>query len=404
MSISHGPDKTAVSRAQGLFDATFGLGEWREPFFVQAPGRTEIAGNHTDHQGGTVVAAAVDRYVRGICAANEKDVIRVVSEGYDPVEVDCGDLGAHADERNTTISLVRGMAAQFKERGFVPRGFDMTMTSDVLAGSGLSSSAAFELEIAQAMNVLWAKGIVAPEDLAIMAQKAEREWFGKPCGLMDQAVVALGGIQHISFAVPGQIDAEPIDFDFGDVGYAVCLTAVGASHADLTDEYAAVPQEMFTIAEALGSKRLLDVLEVDFAEELPLLRSEYGDRPVLRAIHFFIEQRLVEERARALREKDMPAFLEATRRSGASSAMYLQNVSVARLPEQPAMLALAVADVMLGTEGASRIHGGGFGGTIQTFVPQDKAESFTMGMNFVYGDGACQVYQVDHDGARAWRV
>jgi len=399
-----GFDRAAARNLRERFDAEFGLGEWREPFFVQAPGRSEIAGNHTDHQGGTVIAAAVDRYVQGVVAANEGKLITINSEGHPSSQIRCDELEPREDERNTTAALVRGMAAQFAKRGFVPQGFDATLTSSVAAGSGLSSSAAFELELGQAMNVLWAKGLLSPEELAVMGQAAEREWFGKPCGLMDQASSALGGIQHMSFAVPGKIDADPIDFDFADAGYALCLCSVGSSHEDLTDEYAAVPAEMTAIARALGVERLGQTLEVTFAEELPQLRAAYGDRAILRAIHFFREERLVERRAKALREGSMYDFLGLTRLSGASSAMYLQNVSVAGSAEQPAMLGLAVADEMLGTRGAVRIHGGGFGGTVQAFVPLEQAESFCIGMDFVFGESSCQVYHVDHDGARAWRL
>ncbi len=396
--------EATVRALREKFDAAYGLGEWREYLCVQSPGRSEIAGNHTDHQGGSVIAGAVNRYVQGLFAANEKQVIRIESEGHPSSEVRVDELDARENERNTTVSLVRGMAAQFAKRGFVPRGFDAVIRSDVMGGSGLSSSAAFELELGQAMNVLWAKGIVSPEELAIMAQAAEREWFGKPCGLMDQASVALGGIQHMSFAVPGTIDAKPIDFDFSDAGYALCLCAVGSSHADLTDEYAAIPEEMLTIAHALGAERLSQTREVGFAEDLPTLRAAYGDRSILRAIHYYRESRLVERRADALRAGDMPQFLNLTRISGASSAMYLQNVSVAGSSEQPAMLALAIAGEMLHDQGASRIHGGGFGGTVQTFAPLEYADEFCQGMDYVFGEGACQTYQIDHEGARAWRI
>ncbi len=397
-------DGFAAKNLVRSFDATFGLAEWRERFFVRTPGRTEVAGNHTDHQGGNVIAASVDRFIRGVCAANEKPVIRVYSEGFGDVEVRCDELAARDDERNTTISLVRGMAAQFADRGYVPQGFDLYVASEVLGGSGLSSSAAFEVELGQAMNTLWAKGVVSPEDLAIMGKETERKWFGKPCGLMDQSAVALGGIQHMSFAVPDQIEASPIDFDFADAGYAICLTATGSSHADLTDEYAAVPAEMNQVAQALGAEHLGQLSEDTLLVHLPELRDACGDRPLMRAIHFFREERLVARRAKALNEKDMDTFLKATRLSGASSAMYLQNVSVARLSEQPAMLALAVSGELLGTAGASRIHGGGFGGTIQAFVPGNRVESYTEGMDRVFGSGACQVYQVDHVGSHAWRL
>ncbi|MBQ9005814.1 MAG: galactokinase [Atopobiaceae bacterium] len=397
-------DGFAAKRLVESFNQIFGLGDWRERFFVRTPGRTEVAGNHTDHQGGTVIAASVDRFVRGVCAANEKPLIRVYSEGFGDVEIRCDELSAREEEKNTTISLVRGMAAQFAEKGFVPRGFDLYVNSEVLGGSGLSSSAAFEVELGQAMNVLWAKGIVSPEELAIMGKTTERMWFGKPCGLMDQSAVALGGIQHMSFAVPDEIDATSIDFDFADAGYAICLTATGDSHADLTDEYAAIPAEMNQVAQALGAEHLGQLSEDALMAQLPSLRATCGDRPLMRAIHFFREERMVSYRAEALKNDDIETFLKATRLSGASSAMYLQNVSVSRLPDQPAMLALAVSGELLGTAGASRIHGGGFGGTIQAFVPVERVESYMEGMDSVFGKGACQVYQVDHVGSHAWRL
>ena len=402
--MGSGYNQAAARELRQMFDATFGLGEWREFCFAQAPGRTEIAGNHTDHQGGHVIAAAVDRYIQGVFSPNEEQVIRIESEGHSPSELRVDELDARDDEHNTSVSLVRGMAAQFAQRGFVPRGFDAVMRSDILAGSGISSSAAFELELGQAMNVLWAGGVLPPEELAVMAQAAERDWFGKPCGLMDQAAVALGGIQHMSFAQPGVIDAEPIDFDFADAGYAICLSAVGSSHADLTDEYAVIPNDMFTIAHALGAERLGQILNLDFGEDFVELRKTYGDRAILRAIHYFREEKLVQRRVEALRSANMVSFLAYSRASAASSAMYLQNVSVAGSPEQPAMVALAVADELLGATGVCRIHGGGFGGTIQAYVPLSKVSSFIYGMDFVFGEGSCQSYQIDHDGARAWRL
>jgi len=272
--------------------------------------------------------------------------------------------------------------------------------SDVPAGSGLSSSAAFEVLVACAMSGLWADGSISKEDLALMSQRAERDWFGKPCGLMDQAACALGGIQFMSFADPGALEAQTIDFDFADCGYEICLTAVGSSHADLIDEYAAVPGEMQAVARACGAERLESVLECNFAEQMPELRETYGDRAVLRAIHYFREERLVKERVEALRKGDIQSFLNLTRLSGASSAMYLQNVSMWGT-EQPAMIALAAADEMLANKGVSRIHGGGFGGTIQSFVPVDMVSSFAKGMDFLFGENACEAYDIDHEGVCA---
>ena len=368
--------------------------------YVKAPGRTELAGNHTDHEGGHVIAAALDRYVRGVFRPNGTGVARLNSAGYGVIEVDLSVLDPQEGEGGSTTALVRGLAACMAEAGHEPAGFDAAIMSDVPAGSGLSSSAAFEVLVACAMSGLWADGSISKEDLALMSQRAERDWFGKPCGLMDQAACALGGIQFMSFADPGALEAQTIDFDFADCGYEICLTAVGSSHADLIDEYAAVPGEMQAVARACGAERLESVLECNFAEQMPELRETYGDRAVLRAIHYFREERLVKERVEALRKGDIQSFLNLTRLSGASSAMYLQNVSMWGT-EQPAMIALAAADEMLANKGVSRIHGGGFGGTIQSFVPVDMVSSFAKGMDFLFGENACEAYDIDHEGVCA---
>ena len=380
-----------------VFEKRFGSAPVLE---VTSPGRTEIAGNHTDHEGGHVIAAAVDRAVHGLVAPNGQDRIRLLSLGFGEVEVALESLEAREEERNTTAALVRGMAALFAERGFTPAGFDLACKSDVLGGSGLSSSAAFELELGQTMNALWADGALAADELAMMAQRCEREWFGKPCGLMDQAAAALGGIQHMDFSRAGVLAADALDFDFGEAGYAICIVAVGADHAANTDDYAAVPAEMQAVAAELGADILSQVSEADVIAALPRLREKLGDRAALRALHYYREERLVAERADALRAGNVEHFLELTRLSGASSAMYLQNVSVGGASDQPSMLAIALAEELLGGRGAVRVHGGGFGGTIQAFVPLDAVEGFAAGMDAVFGEGACGVYNVDHEGAR----
>lgn len=382
------------------FEEVFGTAANKGLLLVRAPGRTELAGNHTDHEGGDVIAAAVDRYIEGIFCANQAGLMRVQSEGYGLVEVDTDDLDARVDERGTTASLVRGMAAQFVQHGIEPCGFDAAIRSDVLGGSGLSSSAAFELELAQAMNHLWANGSIPASQLALMAQRAEREWFGKPCGLMDQASIALGGIQHMCFYDPRTLKATSLDFDFADYGYAICLVAVGSDHAALIDDYAAVPGEMQEVARAFGKERLSEVSESSVIEDVTTLRKSLGDRAVLRTLHYYREQRLVGERVDALNKGELARFLSLTRMSGASSAMYLQNVSVAGASEQPAMVALALADELL-PGGACRIHGGGFGGTIQAFVPLDKVDQYVAAMDAALGVGSCGVYNIDHEGARA---
>ncbi|MBO7674400.1 MAG: galactokinase [Atopobiaceae bacterium] len=367
---------------------------------IVSPGRTEIAGNHTDHEGGHVIAAAVNRAITGLAATNGTNAIRLLSLGFCDVEVQLDELAARDDERETTTALVRGMAALFAERGFVPAGFDLACKSEVLGGSGLSSSAAFELELAQTMNALWADGALPADELAMMSQRCEREWFGKPCGLMDQAAVALGGIQHMDFSQPGVLAARAIDYDFEEAGYAICIVEVGADHSANTADYAAVPAEMQAVAKELGADVLSEVPADKVYAAIPELREALGDRAVLRALHYYAEEVFVASRARALDAGDMDAFLSLTRLSGASSAMFLQNVSVGGSADQPSMLAIAVAQNLLRGRGAVRVHGGGFGGTIQAFVPLDAVDEFCAGMDAVFGEGACGVYRVDHKGAR----
>ena len=394
-------DQDLYERLRLLFEGACGeVGEGRR-LWVRSPGRTEIAGNHTDHQGGDVIAAAVTRYVDALVVPTGGRVVRVVSEGYGTTKIDLDDLAALPDERATTASLVRGMAALFKERGIEPAGFDAAVVSGVLGGSGLSSSAAFELMLGQAMNVLWADGALGAKELAMMAQRAEREWFGKPCGLMDQAAVALGGVQKMSFAERGVLAAERIDVDFAELGFAIAIVAVGADHAANTDDYAAVPKEMQAVASELGVDLLSEVELATPHEAIPAIRERLGDRAVLRAIHYYREMQLVEGRARALEERDMETFLRLTRLSGHSSAMYLQNVSIGGATEQPSMVAIAIAEQFLRARGAARVHGGGFGGTIQAFVPLDLVDGFREVMDAVFGAGATDVLDVDAKGARA---
>lgn len=394
-------DQSTIDSLRELFLSMYGEARSRRLLLVVSPGRTEIAGNHTDHEGGHVIAGAVNRYITGIFSPSESGVLSVHSEGYGLVRVDAENLEPREDEFGSTTSLVRGMAAQFAKRGYEVAGFDAVVRSEVLGGSGISSSAAFELELGQAMNALWANGEIGAAELALMAQTAEREWFGKPCGLMDQASVALGGIQHMDFSDPSQLKAEAIDFDFGDAGYAICIVAVGADHSALTSEYAAVPGEMQAVARELGHGILSEVTMSDVMQNVPALREKLGDRAVLRALHYFHEERLVADRVRALRERDIERFLSLERFSGISSAMLLQNVSVGGSASQPSMLAIAVAEGLLGGHGVARVHGGGFGGTIQAFVPNDAVAEFCAGMDAVFGEGACGVYGIDHEGARS---
>lgn len=404
MEQGSGLDTGCMDRLASVFEGRFGAsGPHGGAVLVLAPGRSEICGNHTDHEGGEVVAGAVSRYVRGIFAPNGTNTVRIASEGFPPIEVSCDDTAVHVSEKNGSAALVRGLLAGFRERGVAGEeiGFDAVMESEVPAGSGLSSSAAFELAIAQAMNALWTGGAIPALALAQMSQTAERTYFGKPCGLMDQASVAVGGIAHMNFYDAENPRVEKIDFDFARAGYSLVLVSVGADHSANTDDYAAVPAEMQAVAQAFGHTQLSRVAEADLLHNLPAVRERLGDRAALRALHYFREERFVKARVEALRAGDMDSFLELTQLSGASSAMYLQNVSIGGSAEQPGMVALAVAEELLGGRGAARVHGGGFGGTIQAFVPLDETDEFCAAMDEALGAPSAAAFRIDHEGARA---
>ncbi len=389
---------TAVSELVDRFSEQFGGG--RDLAHVHAPARSEIAGNHTDHEGGHVVAGALDVSIEGVAALNGTMCARVVSAGYEPFEIDLSDLSAREDEHVSTAGLVRGMAADLAATGREVQGFDLLMTSDIPGGSGLSSSAALELAVGRVMETLWPGDPVSPTAMAQAAQRAENVYFGKPCGLMDQLSEALGGIAHINFEDPENPVSEKLDFDFADKGYALCLAYMGTDHSVSTADYAAVPGEMQAVAAEFGKTRLCEVPVEQFDERVVELREKLGDRPVLRALHYYIENRLVVERWDALCAGDIDTFLDLTRRSGASSGMYLQNVSCGG-NDQPAMVALALAERLLGDDGAVRIHGGGFGGSIQAFVPLDKVDAFARGMDGWLGEGNCRTYRIASEGAYA---
>ena len=389
-------------RLEGLlasFDASYGT-NGRRLVRVEAPARTEIAGNHTDHEGGDVIAGALDRSILGVAAANGTNEVRLSSEGFDPITVSLDELEPRADEKVTTKGLVRGMAAQLATTGRTPQGFDLVMTSDIPSGGGLSSSAALELAIGRVMETLWEGPTVNAPTLARMGQISEQRYFGKPCGLMDQMSVAVGGIAHMSFLDPENPVVTRLDFDFERAGYAICLVDVGCDHSRFTDEYAAVPDEMHAVAHEFGVDRLCEVDAESFDAAVPALREKLGDRALLRAIHYYREEELVHARRDALAAGDIDGFLELTRESGASSAMFLQNVSCGG-SYQPAMVALGLAERLLAGLGATRIHGGGFGGSIQAFVPLDDVRDFTSGMDSWLGEGSCKRYAISTEGARA---
>lgn len=389
----------ALDNLMASFSRDFGIDE-RRLVLARAQGRTELAGNHTDHQHGKTVAATIDRGLVALAAENGTDLIRVTSDGFTSFEIHTAHRKPETDERISTKGLVRGMVAGMENSGYEVRGFDLCVTGDLPAGAGLSSSAAFELMVGSAIARLFADEDPDPLGLARSSQRAECEYFGKPCGLMDQTTIALGGIVGLDFAKPSQPIVEHLTFDFEACGHALCLIDVGCDHSHYTDAYAAVSEDMYQVARFHGVQVLREVDEDLFMDRLSETRATLGDRATLRAFHFFEEERLVEARIRALREGDMDGFLVATRASGASSAQYLQNVSCGG-DDQPAMVALALASRLLEGSGACRIHGGGFGGSIQAYVPVSRLKPFTAGMEAVFGPGSCQRLTITPEGARA---
>ena len=364
---------------------------------VCAHGRTELAGNHVDHQGGRVVSATVDCGIDMELAPNGTDSVRLYSDGFAPVELDVRDTQPVVEERNTTAALVRGVVAGMRAAGVAVAGFDAHAKSDIPAGGGLSSSAAFEIAVARGIAELFSPAPIDPLELARIGCAAEREWFGKPCGLQDQTAIALGGISLMDFAdtfTGGSVTYRSIDFDFEANGYALYLIDTHCDHSLYPDEFAQVTEDMLDVARFLG----VDVLEQAGAEAFYArfgeVRAQLGDVPALRALHYFNEVKLVDERARALEAGDMEAFLAATRRSGFSSAAFLQNVATADRQSQPASIALALAAHALAGRGAYRIHGGGFGGTVQAFVPLDIAADFEGFMDGQLGAGSCRRYRI----------
>ena len=389
-------DKATKASLDAGFEATFS----RQPErYFSAPGRTEIGGNHTDHQRGRVLAGAVNLDTVAAVALNGTNYIRIQSEGYSMTEVDLRDLNPNKAEYNTTPALVRGVAAKFAEMGCQVGGFDAYVTSTVLPGSGLSSSAAYEVLIGTIINHLFFDAKATQPEVARIGQYAENVFFGKPCGLMDQTASAVGGLVTIDFFHKENPVIEPIDYDFAACGHALCIIDSRASHADLTDEYAAITIELKQICAHFGKDVLTQIDEADFYAAIPALREGCGDRAVMRAIHFYRENQRVTEQVSALKNNDFAAFLRLIKESGYSSYMYLQNVIPAGYKQhQNVALALALCQHYLGDQGAFRVHGGGFAGTVQAFVPYAILDNFRAGIDAVLGDGACHVLSIRPQG------
>ena len=367
--------------------------------YFSAPGRTEIGGNHTDHQRGRVLAAAVNLDTRAAVRVNGTDTVRILSKGYPLCTVSLNTLVPQENEINTTPALVRGVCARFAELGCKVEGFDAYCESTVLPGSGLSSSAAFEVLIGTIVNHLFFGGRVTQPEIAQIGQYAENVFFGKPCGLMDQTASAVGNLVTIDFFDKDHPVIEPVDFDFSACGHALCIIDSQASHADLTDEYAAIPGELKQICAYFGKEVLTQISEADFFAAIPALRKICPDRAVLRAIHFYQENARVPQQVEALRRGDFAAFLELVKQSGYSSYMYLQNVIPAGYVEhQDVAVSLALCEHYLRGKGAYRVHGGGFAGTVQAFVPFELLDSFRAGIDAVLGQGACHVLSIRPQG------
>lgn len=361
-----------------------------EEYRFSAPGRVEIGGNHTDHQHGRVLAAAINLESKAIVRRSGESKIRVISEGYEPVEIDVWDLGVHEEEKNTTAALIRGVAAAFTERGCKLGGFDAKVSSTVLPGSGLSSSAAFEVLIGRILNGLFFEDKLTPVQIAQIGQYAENVYFGKPCGLMDQTASSVGGLVYIDFRDSAHPVVENVEYDFDGCGYTLCIIDSGADHAGLTEAYAAIPGELHKVCRVFGREYLRDVDESEFYARLPEVRKEAGDRGALRAMHIFDDSRRVAEQVAALRNNDFDRFLKLVNDSGESSWKYLQNVILSGSREHQSMaFTIALCKKLLNSRGAVRVHGGGFAGTALAFVPNGEFNNFREGVERVLGAGCC---------------
>jgi len=383
-----------LGRFQAVFPDTL------EAAFFSAPGRTEVGGNHTDHNAGRVLAAAVDLDLIAVAGPAHHGVIRVDSEGYPQVTVNLSNLDMVDAEKNTSAALIRGVCARLKALGYEIGGFNACMTSAVPKGSGLSSSASYEVMLVTILSQLYNQGRIAPVSAAQIGQYAENFYFGKPSGLMDQTTSAVGGFVTIDFKDVEKPVVKKVNYDFRQSGHALVIVETGGDHADLTEDYAGVAQEMRSVAEALGGRVLRDFTKQDLLEGLPQLHGKVSDRALLRAFHFYEDDARVVEQVEALESGQFERFLALVVESGRSSWMQLQNCYSPRKPlEQGVALAQALTRNLLGQSGAWRVHGGGFAGTIQVFVPQEKVAAYVERMEAVFGAGACYPISIRSAGA-----
>lgn len=379
--------KSRYVEAIRRFEEIYGPGEVR---IFSAPGRSEVGGNHTDHQHGTVLAASINLDSIGVVRATNDNVIRLVSDEYEEIVISLDDIFLKQEEKETTTALIKGVVSGFLNRQYEVGGFSAFVTSDVLIGAGLSSSAAFETLIGTILSGLYNNMSVSAIDIAIIGQYAENIYFGKPCGLMDQMACSVGNLVYIDFENPSEPIVEKVEFDMEQYGYSLCITDTKGSHADLTDEYAAVPKEMKLVAKHFGQEVLRGITTKDILKNIAILRSEFGDRSVLRALHFINENERVGQEVNALKKGDFEQFLHYVKASGDSSYKYLQNVYAnSDVNCQNVSIALATSDVVLGANGVSRVHGGGFAGTIQAFVKNSYVDEYKKNMDLIFGEGSC---------------
>lgn len=384
--------KKRYTDAISKFENYYGEGDIT---IFSAPGRSEIGGNHTDHQHGEVLAASINLDAIGIVKKTDDGVVRVLSDNYPEAVISLEELGIKQEEKETTLSLVKGVLAGFTEHDLKIGGFCAYITSDVLIGAGLSSSAAFETLIGTILSGLYNDMSVSPILIARIGQYAENVYFGKPCGLMDQMASSVGNLVHIDFNNPAEPIVEKVDFSIEEHGYSLCITDTKGSHADLTHEYAAIPTEMKAVATYFDKEVLRDVSAEDMFANMSNIREKSGDRSVLRALHFINENKRVEKEVAALKSGEILEFLRLVKESGDSSYKYLQNVySNSDIEHQNVSLALAVSEVFLGENGVCRVHGGGFAGTIQAFVKNDMVGAYQDCMNGVFGEGACNALRI----------
>ena len=383
--------KERYVKAIESFEELFGV---KDVEIYSAPGRSEIGGNHTDHQCGRVLAASINLDAIAIVAKKESGIV-LKSEGYPMINVSLADLLPKKEEEGPSAGLIRGVAARLKEEGYEIGGFEAYVTSDVLNGAGMSSSAAFEVLIGNILSGLYNEGKISPVLIAQAGQYAENVFFGKPCGLMDQMASSVGNLIFIDFADVKNPVIKKVNVNFEDFNHSLCIVDTKGSHADLTDEYAAIPEEMKRVAAYFGKEILKQVDKNEFYTNIPEIRKVAGDRAVLRAMHWFEETDRVIDQVNALEEENFEEFKKLIKSSGDSSFKYLQNVySVKNLSRQEMAVGLALSDVILKGKGVSRVHGGGFAGTIQAFVPNDIVDIYKKNMEDIFGEDACHVLKI----------